>query len=186
MSATQTAIPVTPGFGASIATKVAGGAHHQRVVSHADRAVASATPVLTAGRTYQIGTNVGPELLLQNAVRFAGDVVLVEEVRVIIRGSLAAAGFMLVVYSTPPTTANPDGSTFALDPVAMSTVAAVIPVRQTDFVSVAGGLFASVRIPATLSATSDAATIRAQLVATTVFTPPAADSVVVTVATVRG
>ena len=177
---------VTPGFGASVATELKGGAHHQRVIVHEDAALSRIVPALTQDRTYAAGQAVGSELLFQSAVRFAEDVVRLDEVKVVLKNSEVGVDLDLVFYSTARAVAATDGQPFLVAETEAAGILTVVRVRAADFRPAGGHAIASVPCAALLRGTVGTPAVRAQLVARAAFTAAAADSLTVSIGVTRG
>ena len=179
------ALPVTPGFGATIATEVKGQHHHQRVFGHRDLTLVRVVPALAAGRDYLAGQCVGTELLFNNAVRFAGDVADLREVLVVRSGSEQGLDLDLVLYSEARAVATTDGQPFAVAPDEAGGLTAVVHVRESDFVAVGGHAVAAVQCSGLVRGAESAATVRGQLVARGAFTAATAEDLTVSLGVER-
>lgn len=180
------ALPVTPGFGATIATEVKGQHHHQRVLAHRDLSLVRVIPALTAGRAYVAGQCVGAELLFNNAVRFAGDVAELREVLVVRAGSEQGVDLDLVLYSDERAVATADGQQFAVAAREAAGVTAVLQVRADEFVAVGGHAVAAVQCSGLVRGAVSAATVRGQLVARGAFSVVSAEDLAVSLGVERG
>ena len=179
------AFSVTPGFGASVATELRGGTHHQRVIAHDDLQLCQVTPALTSGRIYTDGQAVGAELLFQNATRFAEDVVRLRELKLLRKGGETGADFDVVFYSAARAVAATDGQPFAMTAAEASGILAVVSVRAAQFGKAGGHCIASVPCDALLRGTVGLAAVRAQLVARGNFTAASATDLAVSIGVAR-
>lgn len=179
------AFSVTPGFGASVATELKGGTHHQRIIAHDDLKLCQVALALTAGRVYADGQTVGAELLFQNATRFVEDVVQLREVKIVRTNSDVGVDLDLVFYSQARAVAAIDGAPFLMTATEAPSILAVVPVREAHFRRVGGRCIASVACAELIQGTIGTAAVRAQLVARSAFSVTSASDLVVSIGVVR-
>ena len=176
---------VTPGFGASVATELKGGAHHQRIIAHDDPVLSQIVPALTPNHTYADDQAVGSELLFQNAVRFSEDVVRLTEVKIVRKNSNEGLDLDLVFYSAPRVVAASDGQPFSIAASEAAGILSVVRIRAADFLPAGGHSVATLARSTLLRGTIGAAVVRAQLVARGTFTVTAVDGLAVSIGVVR-
>lgn len=174
-------MPVTPGFGAAVATELKGNAHHQRVIVHDDVVRAQVNPAVSAA-TYAAGQCVGGEMTFAGVARLVGDACRLEAVHLSLTGTSVAADMHLVLYPDNLAEQPVNGAPFVLTDVDARGVQAVLTVAASDFKSVGGQQFATVVPPAPvlLRAAGGLSSMRAVLVAGGALVPAASDSIAVT------
>ena len=167
---------VTPGYGSNFATYLKGGAHHQQVVTHADRVRTSVSPFAPA-MTYADGQLIGGELIIPNVTRLAGEAAVIELVTLAVGVSAntpsatSPLDLDLVLYTETPVQPPADRASFVLEAGDLPRLLGVVRFRSSDFVSVGGHRFAALS-PTTLGVVSGAGTsaVRAVLVARSLIT----------------
>jgi len=137
-------VPVTSGYGTTVATDNKGGAHHQRVVTHGARAFCRVQPPALA-LSYEAGRCVGGEMTFENATRLAGDTAVVNAVTVAVRGTipLSPGSLLLLLYPTPLLSAPADNAQLTLTVDEAATLQTSILVPSSAFVQAGGWWIAS-------------------------------------------
>lgn len=183
----MSSLTVTPGYGASVATEIKGGAHHQHVISHKDIVKASVTPAITANTNYAQNAAIGGELIFQNVARISGDNSMLEYASVIIKGSTAGKDLSLLLYSDPLVTTPSNNQVLAVVTADISKVLGVIKFKVADFVSFGTHCIATVQVPLLLKCAADGTSVRGVLFSnsSTAVTFPAVDTLDVSLVTSR-
>ena len=138
-------LSVTAGYGTVIASQYKGGANHQRVIVHRQRAGVPFQPPALA-KVYMVGQAIGGEMQLQNVFRLAGDTSEATGL-VVALVSPSAAEFDLFLYPAPLATTPIDRGAVVMASAELASVLLVIPVRAGDYHPVGGGMVATVCPP---------------------------------------
>ena len=84
----QNFINVTPGSGASVATKKIADLEHQRVILHEDRQLKLLSVALSTTGDYNAGYSVGAPIIFTDSFRNVGEFLVIEELSILTKESL--------------------------------------------------------------------------------------------------
>lgn len=170
-------MPITPGFGAIVATEIIGGVHHQRVLKHNDDVMVRVVPPVS-NNTYQSGQILGNGSSFEGAARTAGGVMHLQQLTVVFKNvqNLAQSGALDVLFFSEPFAATPaNGASLALTDDDLAKVLAVIRIEDTDFIDIGGHKIARWNGDVILRAAAGATSVMAVVIARSTLRPAAAD-----------
>lgn len=176
------AMPVTPGYGAAVATANKGGAHHQHVIIHDDRLRQFVVPAITPNVPYPDNTYLGGEIIIQNATRFSGDNTMVESATVVLRNQDDPVDFDVLFFAEPMKVVPSDGVVPFIQPDEVGNLLGVLQVRASSFAPLGAHMIAPVApvAPVIISSGTGVVSVRMVLVARGEHSYVAADTIGIT------
>ena len=137
---------VTPGFGAFVATREKGNAHHQSVIVHNDCIRTHVIPTVSDA-PYQTGQIIGSEMIFNNATRFSNDTAQLLSVQIALSNNTNPGNLQLVLYRDLLLNQPLDGGALTVEAAELSSILEIIQIKIEDFVSLTGNHIAMIKLP---------------------------------------
>ena len=153
----------TPGYGASIATDIKGGAHHQHVITHKDVIKDQVNPAVSAV-TYANNKYIGGEMTFNNATRFTGDFSHLTQIQVFFKSSSTIGDMDLVLYSNSLETPPVDKNNFNISVGEFANILGIVSIPASAYKDLAGSFVATVSTNLLIQAGTGVTAIKGALV----------------------
>jgi hypothetical protein len=171
----------TPGYGASVATDIKGGAHHQHVITHKDVIKDHVNPAVSVV-TYVNGKYVGGEMIFNNATRFTGDFSHLTQIQVFFKRSSTIGDMDLILYSDSLVTPPVDKNDFSIDISEFANVLGIVSIPASAYKDLAGSFIATISTSLLVQSGTGTTTIKGALVSrSNTIKPFSVDSILVSV-----